>query len=333
MNAVKLLSRFTAWAHRRARNLCAVARWAWTWLPPAGKSLPWWGIVLTLLGLLLAVTTIVVDLEDRQSERTSRAWQVVREYENRAGTPGSSLREALQFLNHEFDGALCLGWVGRISQWLTGNRRECFFPRKNRESLARISGRGVNLMGIDLSGADLTEADLTGVILRNSTLRDATLRDVRLLGADLVGADLVGADLTGADLSLSDAFTRAGFREALGVDGMRRFTRADLSEALWNGHLTCADLSEALKNIYARDINARDRPSRHRADLSEADLSEADLSEADLLGANLTGANLSSANLGGADLSCVDETDAIFTGANLTAAKGRDLSGTMLRPD
>ena len=95
-----------------------------------------WGIILTLIGLVIALITVVVDLEDRQSERTFRAWQVVREYEDRAGAPGSSLREALQFLNREFDGAWCGFLVSWTSQRLTGNRRECLFPRKVGESLA-----------------------------------------------------------------------------------------------------------------------------------------------------------------------------------------------------
>ena len=36
-----------------------------------------WGIFFTLVGVVVALVTIVVDLEDRQAERTFRAWQVV----------------------------------------------------------------------------------------------------------------------------------------------------------------------------------------------------------------------------------------------------------------
>ena len=43
-----------------------------------------WGIILTFLGLAIALITIIIDLEDRQSERIFRAWQVVRGFESRA---------------------------------------------------------------------------------------------------------------------------------------------------------------------------------------------------------------------------------------------------------
>ena len=56
-----------------------------------------WGIVLTLVGVVIALITIMVDLEDRQSERIFRAWQVVRGFETQevqsdtpVGASGSS---------------------------------------------------------------------------------------------------------------------------------------------------------------------------------------------------------------------------------------------------
>ena len=326
IDAVKLLSRFTAWARTGIRELGAVARCAWTRMSRTGRGCHHlvrefepWGIVVTLFSLGVAAVAIMVDLEDRQSERTFRAWQVVREFEDReGGAAGSSLREALQFLNRGFDGAWCRFPVGWVSQRFTGNRRECLFPRKNRESLAGIRARGVDLTGVDLTGADLTGADLTGADLTGADLRDATLRDVSLIRADLVRADLAGADLTGAKLRASE-FTFAG-RDALTEYGLEfPFTPADFSEALGNGDLTCADLSEVLMEDF-RGAGT---------DLTGADLTEADLTGADLLSADLTGANLSDAILAGAHLSCVDFTDANLTGAKLSSA---DLSGN-LRPD
>ena len=153
-------------------------------------------LFLTALGVLIAAVTFVVQLEDRQGEQTYRAWQVVREYENRQGASGAPLRDALQFINREFGGALCWAPVNRFPQWLTGNPRQCLFPRKNRE---KLQARQVDLAGIDLAGADLTGADLT----------DATLRNVSLIRAELVRADLAGADLTGAKLRASE-FTFRG---------------------------------------------------------------------------------------------------------------------------
>ena len=270
-----------------------------------------WGIVLTLFGLWLAAITVMVDLEDRQLERTFRAWQVVREFENLDGAAGSALREALQFLNREFDGAACWFPVGWGSEWATGNRRECLFPRKNRESLVGIRASGVDLMGIDLSGAALERAYLTRTNLSEANLRNADLRGATLIGADLVRADLSRADLSGADLSASE-FNFATVRRAL--DEYVSFSSdppAEVLEALGNGHLTCAELSEALSNDYRR---------RTRTDLSGADLTGADLSGANLLHANLTGADLSDANLDGANLLCVDFTDADLSGATMLPA-------------
>ena len=77
----------------------------------------------------------MVDLEDRQAERTFRAWQVVLTVR----TAGSSRREAVEYLNREFDGRWCGFWMNRVSKQLTGNnRRKCLNPRKARESLVGI---------------------------------------------------------------------------------------------------------------------------------------------------------------------------------------------------
>ena len=135
-----------------------------------------------MIGVVIALITILVELEDRQSERTFTAWQVVR-----AGAVGSSHREAVEYLNREFAGFLCEGWVNSISRLLTGNRRrECLIPKKERESLAGLQAAGADLAGADLTDADLMIADLTGA---------------NLTGADLTGADLKGAYLGGAFLT------------------------------------------------------------------------------------------------------------------------------------
>ena len=159
-----------------------------------------------MIGVVIALITILVELEDRQSERTFTAWQVVR-----AGAVGSSHREAVEYLNREFAGFLCEGWVNSISRLLTGNRRrECLIPKKERESLAGLQAAGADLAGADLTdadlmiadltGANLTGADLTGADLTGATLEGATLKDATLIGAHLASANLTGADLTGADL-------------------------------------------------------------------------------------------------------------------------------------
>ena len=343
IDVVKSLSRSTAWAHTRARDLRAAARRAWTWMSRTGKG-PYrfvrefaWGhlftvighlvrailLFLTALGVLIAAVTFVVQLEDRQGEQTYRAWQVVREYENRQGASGAPLRDALQFINREFGGALCWAPVNRFPQWLTGNPRQCLFPRKNRESLAKLQARQVDLAGIDLARADLTGADLTGADLTDATLTGATLRNVSLIRAELVRADLAGADLTGAKLRASE-FTFRG-RDAITEHGLVfPFTPADFSEALGNGDLTCADLSEVLMEDF-RGAGT---------DLTGADLTGADLTGADLLSANFTGANLTRAKLDRAHLCCVDFTDANLTGANWSGAACSDAmlqAGSLVR--
>lgn len=334
VDIARLLNRFTAWAHTSVRSLLAEAReakwseiaprWAWSFGGGLLRLVRGLVIFFTLFGALIAVVTFVVDLEDRQSERIFRAWQVVREFASRS-EGGSSLREALQFLNREFDGSLCWFPVGWGSEKLTGNRRECLFPSKNRESLVGLRARRVDLTGIDLSGANLSGANLSGANLRGAILRHAILRNATLIAADLVSADLSGADFSGADLSANN-FSRSDVRRALVGNRLFDFSRARISEAIGNGTFTCDGISAVLRNISPRE-------PRERTDLSGAKLSGARLPGANLLGANLTRANLSGANLAGADLWCVDFTDAKLTGANLTGAKGADLSGTMLRPD
>ena len=141
-----------------------------------------WGIVLALFGVVIALVTIWVDLEDRQAERTFRAWQLVLT----VPSAGSSRREALEYLNREFDGFLCGAPVEWASGLLTGNRRRrCLFPQKERESLA----------GIEEIGADLSTADLTGAFLMGADLTRANL-----VGANLTRAFLAGTDLTQAQL-------------------------------------------------------------------------------------------------------------------------------------
>lgn len=216
-----------------------------------------WGIFLTLFGVGIALVTIVVDLEDRQAERTFRAWQLI----VTAPSTGSSTRAAFEYLNREFEGFFCGKPIQLISITLTGNRhRICLFPRKERESLAGIKMAGATLPEANLSGANLREADLSLTDLGGVDLSGADLSGANLSGADLSGAVLPGANLSGADLS-----------------------GADLRESNMSGaNLMSADLSGAYLGF---------------ADLPGADLSSAILSGADLGGVDLSNANVSHADL------------------------------------
>ena len=145
-----------------------------------------WGIVLTLIGVAIALITIMVELEDRQAERIFRAWQVVLTVR----TAGSSQREAVEYLNREFDGRWCSSWMNWVSKQLTGNnRRECLIPKKARESLVGIEAPKANLRDVDLTFANLrdatlADADLTSAILPSATLTDADLRSAILTDAN-----------------------------------------------------------------------------------------------------------------------------------------------------
>ena len=189
-----------------------------------------WGIFLTLLGVAFALFTFLYELEDRQVERTIRAWQLVLD----VPSAGSSRRGTFEYLNREFNGFVCGPPVQWASRLLTGNRgRGCLFPPKERESLAGIDANGANL-----NGADLTDADLTGTRLMGAHLVDAHLIDADLTAARLVDADLTRADLTNADLldaNLRDA-------DLSGAD----LTRVNLTSAvLTRTNLTGATLTDA----------------------------------------------------------------------------------------
>ena len=217
-----------------------------------------WGIIIALLGLTMALFTIVMDLEGQQSERTFRAWQIVWGFESRGaessatlrtGASGSSLRKALEFLNQDFDGILCASWVSGVSLRLTGNpHRTCFIPEKKRESLAGFTGRGADLSGINLQDGILTEANLQFADLRSANLMGAMLTGANLAGAKLTGGDLTGAKLSAADLTFADlTFADLTFADlSVAYLTSAKLTGADLTGAILTGAvLTDADLSSA----------------------------------------------------------------------------------------
>ena len=234
-----------------------------------------WGILLTVVSVSIAMAAFILDLEQRQVERTFRAWQVVDLYEERtaATTSGfesrSTLRTAVEFLNWRSPGFICSPAVERISVILGGSLgRTCIFPRKARESLG-----GLKAGFADLSGANLSGAYLVGAHFSRADISRSNLSHVNLSASDLSDANLFAADL-------SDA----------------RLAHAQLSGAI----LLDADLSRAVLS----DANLTGANLR-MADFSDANLSRSDLSNAILDEANLLGANLSNANLKGALLDSV----------------------------
>ena len=153
-----------------------------------------WSVFIAVLGVWIALASLVVELDDRQAERTFRAWQTVVAVQS----AGSSQREAVEYLNRKFDGLFCGPLVQSISEVLTGNtRRRCIVPKKARESLENIAAAGAYLRGADLRYARLAGADLSDANLSDADLTCADLRSANLARASLVGAKLTGATLRG----------------------------------------------------------------------------------------------------------------------------------------
>ena len=231
-------------------------------------------LLLGILGVLPALFTFWIESDDRLSERTFRAWEIILAVSDRnveetqpevgdqnveEGAPvaaGSTAREALEFLNRKFDGRFCSALLRRVSIAVTGNaRRRCLFPAKEKAILDYLRLPRVNLNGINLDSAQLRVANLRGV-----TLFDAVLTNAQLGYADLSNADFTGADLTGAILN-----------------------RAVLDDAIfWFADLTGAEI---------------DGRSLRDASFCGANLSEVDFGESDLQGCNFENADLSGADL------------------------------------
>ncbi len=248
--------------------------------------------VLELLALLIIFPTayiMLVDLNDRQSQRISQAWQLV----TTPASGNSGKIQALDYLNSED----CVpsfkdefkqheGKVPSIWQLLNACSVSFFtsWPWKESQPLTGINlstethGNSVYLINVNLSGAELFEANLSGAQLFEANLSRAQLTDANLSGAQLTDANLSGAQLPDANLAGA------------------QLTDANLSGARLSG----ANLSGARLS---------------GANLAGARLLDANLAGAQLLGANLAGAKLLLANLSGAELS-----EANLAGANLSGA-------------
>ena len=234
-----------------------------------------WGIFLVLIGVAIAVFAMLIESEDRQADRTIRAWEFV----HNIPPVGSSHRVALEYLNRSFDGFICMQPVNFLARLITGNsRRTCLVPPKQRESLEGIEVTGANLSyaalpiadldGANLSLTNFSFADLSLANLSNALLTDALMQEVNLRFAQLFFSDLGGAVLT-----------KSNARNAamLGSD----LEAADLSEAdFGDASFLRANLTNAIL---------------HSANLSGANLTEAELTSADLEGTDITQEQLDSA--------------------------------------
>ena len=108
-----------------------------------------WGIALAVLGFGLSALVLVIDLEDRQAERTFRTWEVVLSSQDNPNG-GNSMKLALEYLNRQYTPPtwMCGEWIRSISIALTGNSsRNCFIPKKNQASFENAKFNKVNLSG------------------------------------------------------------------------------------------------------------------------------------------------------------------------------------------
>ena len=202
--------------HRRLNFFCSLQKLVHGFAP--------WGIFLTMLGLLITLFGLVIELEDRQSERIFRAWATVTEVERQSRSrpyeevglkwlsgSGSAAYQAIVFLNRDFNGRFCGLWLVPIFEFLTGNHtRTCFIPKKRKGSFANRDFRGANfefisltsavLVNVNFENANLENANLENAILVGANLADAILADANLEYAILEGANLEGANLENANL-------------------------------------------------------------------------------------------------------------------------------------
>ena len=235
-----------------------------------GKTAVRVGRLGTFAGVIAGLVAFMLELEDRQSERIFRAWEVVIAASSASGTRAAqvdgtrlyeadtSARKALEFLNRNFDGWFCSSIVGMVSEVTTGNsRRNCVFPSKRRESFKGLRLARMNLRGAWLPGAELTfgyldqvnlaKANLQNALLRHAVLTRAQLWEVDLRGARLQGADLSDADFRGADLRGADMRSNVELNDIptyTNLLGAQRLTCSQLQLAKgWEQTLRDADLA------------------------------------------------------------------------------------------
>ena len=205
-----------------------------------------WGVVLAFLSLLATVIAFVVESEDRQSERIFRAWDVVLEATrntssqvtfggNNVRRHAAGLSRGLEYLNRNFQGRWCNGFVNIVSIYVTGNdQRRCVFPKKPRELLVGLSFKAKSLQGIRLSGAQLAFTDFS-----DSFLVGADLSGARLLSSNFSGALIVGTDFSGAYFQNSNlSKAKIGCTEESGIRKCTDFRGAK--------NLNCTQLMKAV---------------------------------------------------------------------------------------
>ena len=258
-------------------------------------------MLLAIGGLVFTFVTFMVEAEDRRSERVFRAWEIVLSVSSGnedapiGSGAGSAVRQALEYLNRDFEGWFCRDFIQNIAHKMIGSDTRCFSPRKRRESLANLHLKNIDLDHVFLQNAILNGSRFDGVSFHHAKLKNADLNNIYANKVPFFKADLQLAKLYGAELS--GAFLYC----------------ANLSEAELGG----ADLSGILGGPY--DAHSwLDDLGLQNCDMGPYAL---DLSQADLRGAIFVDANLAFANLEKARFGAADLKDTDLYGANVSNAK------------
>lgn len=312
-----------------------------------------WFRCLEFLGLLLIIPTACVmwiDLEDRQQQRLTNAWQLVT-----TKAPGNSgKREALEYLNKAQE-SLPTAILKSLNNHLGWELDTQYFERidKKRTVLdgidlsVRIGAEGY-LEKLNLTNAKLVQANFSGASLIKSSLSRSNLSKINLsktnlLEADLYKsllyeADLSSSNLTAANLSLADLekanLTNAVLENAklIGTDlSYTNVTRANFRGANLTGAILdytdldkASDLSEV--NFSHTDLQGIDLPYGYLrySDFSSANLGYANFFHAYIWKAKFVNTNLYETNLTNALLHHSDFSKAKLQHTKLTSANLRN---------
>ena len=236
-----------------------------------------WTLFLAVTGTLLALSAFVFEMDDRQSERKFRAWSIVQNYENlvlrrqldsmRRVHLSGDLKEAIEFLNREFQGFICDDATTEPVEWtsvrwystiLTGNsNRDCIFPRKDRVLLSGLNARGAHVPGIDLSGAILEKSNFSHARLSGGNLSNAMLFGTSFEQGEYIGTDFTDACLLAVDF-IKSVLIDADFSGAylIGSD----FSEAMLHNAIFEGaYIEDSFFVNTIRNIARRETGNDDR--------------------------------------------------------------------------
>ena len=268
------------------------------------KAIEPWALFLAVVGLGATMITMLVELDDRKSERTFRAWELIltitdRSSEDMPTGTGSAIHLAMEYLNRESTGWGCAPIVRVLTTRLTGsNSRECLVPRKEKESMADLRAPDSILNEIDLRRADLRRALLSGAELMHARLAEADLSGAVLEGANLFGADLEGAKLYSTNLRHASIRCVNMSHAELGA--------IDMTDAYTVGPhwVASSDTPRDIGRLYCRGEYLLDLTDSHvrggnfsTSRIPYTNFSHVDFGSADLKDALITGSNLSGANL------------------------------------